>query len=88
MPYTPPSNPSPQLRTVLRWYEAVTSWDFETLDKIFSDDYVHVSLPASVKEADKNKTEGLAHAKVMSGLFEGKPLKVSVPTAPAPDAAA
>ncbi|KAI0056607.1 hypothetical protein BV25DRAFT_1920853 [Artomyces pyxidatus] len=70
--YTLPPTASAQLHTVHQWYEAVTRWDVAKLDELFTPDYRHVSLPASVGEADKGKKEGLALVQFMASLFNGK----------------
>jgi hypothetical protein len=70
------TNPSPQLSVVLQWYKAVTAWKFEVLEELFSDDYIHKTLPASANEQPKNKAEGIAHAKAVGALFGYKPLQV------------
>lgn len=41
-------NPSPQLRVMLRWFDAVATHNMEALDAILSDDYVHPILPQSL----------------------------------------
>ena len=71
------SNPSPQLSAVLRFYDAITNWKFEVIDELFSDDYIHRTLPSSANEAPKDKAQGLAHAKGVAAALGYTPLKVS-----------
>ena len=71
------SNPSPQLSAVLRFYDAITNWRFEVIDELFSDDYIHTTLPSSANEAPKDKAQGLAHAKGVAAALGYTPLKVS-----------
>jgi len=70
------SNPSPQLSAVLRWYDAITNWKFDVVEELFSEDYVHTTLPSSAKEQPKNKAQGLAHAKGVAAALGYTPLKV------------
>ncbi|KAI0291003.1 hypothetical protein BC826DRAFT_514111 [Russula brevipes] len=72
------TNPSPQLSVVLQWYKAVTAWKFDVLEELFSDDYIHKTLPASANEQPKNKAEGIAHAKAVGALFGYKPLQYEI----------
>ncbi|THH12965.1 hypothetical protein EW146_g7215 [Bondarzewia mesenterica] len=76
--YTRPTNPSPQLLTVLNWFDAITRWDFDTLASLLSDDYVHSTLPASAGDPDKNKEEGIAHAKVSAQMLGGQHLNLEI----------
>ena len=76
MLYTKPPAPSPQLETVLSWFNALISWDFDTLASKMAEDYIHTSLPASTGEPEKNKERGLQHAKNVQGLFAGKDIGV------------
>jgi hypothetical protein len=71
------SNPSPQLSAVLEFYDAITNWKFETVEKLFDDDYVHTTLPSTTKEPPKNKAQGLAHAKGVAAALGYTPLKVT-----------
>jgi hypothetical protein len=73
------TNPSPQLSVVLQWYKAITAWKFDVLEELFSDDYMHKTLPASANEEPKNKAEGIGHAKAVGALFGYKPLQVCFP---------
>lgn len=43
--FTPPSNPSPQLRAAQAWVEAANSLDKEKAASATADDYTHVFLP-------------------------------------------
>jgi len=72
------SNPSPQLSAVLRWYDAITTWKFDVVEELFSDDYTHTTLPSSAKVPPKNKAEGLAHAKAVAGALGYTPLKYEI----------
>ena len=71
------SNPSPQLSAVLQFYDAITTWKFDTVEELFDDDYIHTTLPSTVKEPPKNKAEGVAHAKAVAAALGYTPLKVT-----------
>lgn len=71
------SNPSPQLRAVLGFYDAITNWKFDVIEELFSEDYIHTTLPASAKEPPKNKAQGIAHAKGVAAALGNTPLKVT-----------
>ena len=62
--------------TVTQFYEAVTVWDFGALEKLFSEDYEHKTLPASANDPPKNKREGIEHARVVGGLLGNTKLNV------------
>lgn len=72
------SNPSPQLSAVLQFYDAITNWKFDTVEKLFDDEYIHTTLPSSTKEPPKNKAEGLAHAKGVAAALGYTPLKYEI----------
>lgn len=76
--FAPPSNPSPQLQTVLRWFQAIVQWDFNALETLLSDDYLHATLPASAGDPNKNKEQGIAHAKSIAALLGGQAMNVGV----------
>lgn len=66
---SPTSNPSAQLSVVLKWYEAVSTWKFDVLEAVLSDDYIHDTLPATANDTRKNKAEGIEYAKSIGGLL-------------------
>ena len=68
---------SPQFSAVQQFYEAVSHWDFEALEKLFAENYVHKTLPASANDPPKNKAEGIAHARAVGAMLGHAPLKVS-----------
>jgi len=72
------SNPSPQLSTVLRWYDAVTTWNFDVVDELFPEDYQHTTLPSSANQPPKNKAQGLAFAKGVAAQLGYTPLKYEI----------
>ncbi len=71
------SNPSPQLSVVLQFYDAITNWKFDAVEQLFSDDYIHTTLPSTAKEPPKNKAQGLAHGKAVAAALGYTPLKVA-----------
>jgi hypothetical protein len=70
------SNPSPHLGAVLQFYDAITNWKYDVVEKLFSEDYIHTTLPASAKEPPKTKAQGMAHAKAVGAALGYTPLKV------------
>jgi hypothetical protein len=72
------SDPSPQLSAVLQFYEAITNWKFDVVEELFSDDYIHTTLPSSAKEPPKDKAQGLAHAKGLAAALGYTPLKYEI----------
>lgn len=68
---------SPQSNAVGQFYEAITRWDLDALETLFSEDYVHKTLPASAKDPPKNKAQGIAHARAVGAMLGHAPLKVS-----------
>ena len=63
MAVTDPSS-SPVNATVTKFYEAVTVWDFDAFEELFSEDYEHRRLPASVNAGPpKNKEDDIKHIK-------------------------
>ena len=49
--------------TVTKFFKAVTAWDFDALEKLFSEDYEHKTLPATANDPPKNKRQGIEYAK-------------------------
>jgi ketosteroid isomerase-like protein len=76
MSFAKPSS-SPQFIAVRKFYEAITHWDFDALEALFSEDYVHKTLPASANDPPKNKAQGIAHARAVGAMLDHAPLKVS-----------
>lgn len=67
---------SPQFNAVQQFYDAVTTWKFDVLESLFSDDYVSKVLPASANVPPKDKAEGIQHAKDIGASIGYAPLKV------------
>jgi hypothetical protein len=64
-----PSSSSPVNATVTKFYEAVTVWDFDAFEELFSEDYEHRTLPASVNAGPpKNEEDDMKHIKKPSRL--------------------
>ena len=62
--------------TVTRFYEAVTVWDFDALEELFSEDYEHKTLPATANDPPKNKRQGIDHARRVGDSLGKTKLKV------------
>jgi len=71
-------NPSSQLATVLKFYEAIIAWKFEDLEELFSEDYRSKTLPATANQPIRNKVEGIEHARDVGAALGFAPLKVCV----------
>ncbi|KAI9462836.1 hypothetical protein BJY52DRAFT_113540 [Lactarius psammicola] len=69
MSSTSTSNPSAQLSVVLKFYEAISNWKFDVLEALFSDDYIHKTLPATANDPPKNKAQGIEYAKSIGKLL-------------------
>jgi hypothetical protein len=67
---------SPQFNVVEQFYTAVTTWKFDLLESLLSDDYVSKILPASANVPPKNKAEGIQHAKDIGASVNYTPLSV------------
>ncbi|KAH9179026.1 hypothetical protein EDB89DRAFT_2063131 [Lactarius sanguifluus] len=78
MTSTATSNPSAQLSVVLKFYEAIANWKFDVLEALFSDDYIHKTLPATANDPPKNKTEGIEYAKSLGKLIGYTGLKYEI----------
>jgi hypothetical protein len=62
--------------TVTKFYEAVTGWDFDALETLFSEDYEHRTHPASANDPPKNKKQGIEFARTIGGLLGHAKLNV------------
>ncbi|KZV99346.1 hypothetical protein EXIGLDRAFT_746144 [Exidia glandulosa HHB12029] len=76
-----PTNPSPELRTVLAWIEATNTWPWDVsafAAQISDDEYHHTVLPASLGAQEiKSKEEWVAgFEKGFLPLFDSFELKV------------
>lgn len=69
---------SPQFNAVQQFYDAVTTWKFDVLESLFSEDYVSRILPASANVPPKNKAEGIQHAKEFGASIGYAPLKYEI----------
>ena len=76
MSSTSTSGPSAQLSVVLKFYEAISTWKFDVLEALFSDDYIHKTLPATANDPPKNKAQGIEYAKSIGKLLGYSDLQV------------
>ena len=70
------SNPSPQLSAVLKWYDAVSTWNIEAFSSSLAEEYTQSTLPVSAGQAQKDKAQGVAHAKAVAASLGNVPLAV------------
>ncbi|KZV76791.1 hypothetical protein PENSPDRAFT_343788 [Peniophora sp. CONT] len=75
---TPPSEHSPTLSTVLAWYAAAASWDFDALANLFDDTYHHKTIPAIADDGIKDKEKALAYARSISEALGKLPMKYEI----------
>lgn len=74
MPLVPssliPKNPSGQLQAVLKWAEAMSTADFDVLDTVVADNFVHAAIPANLKIPVLNgKQEFIQHYRAVLPMF-------------------
>ena len=62
--------------TVTKFYEAVTAWDIDALETLFSEDYEHRTLPTSANDPPKNKKQGIEYARTIGDLLGHAKLNV------------
>jgi len=68
---------SPHLKpAVTQFFEAIKDWDFDAIEKLFSEDFIHTTLPASANDPPKNKKYGIEHAKAVAALLGNPHLDV------------
>ncbi|KAI9444093.1 hypothetical protein H4582DRAFT_2190254 [Lactarius indigo] len=56
----------------------IATWKFDVLEALFSDDYIHKTLPATANDPPKNKAEGIGHAKSIGKLLGYTDLKYEI----------
>jgi len=76
--YQRPQNPSPQVRTVLRYLDLVQVFDLAEIEKLFTDDFVQSTSPHSLDVPSRSKQEDLAFLRGLSEQLEGKPLETTI----------
>ena len=62
--------------TVTRFFEGLKDWDFDIIEEVFSEDFVHTTLPASTNEPPRDKKRGIEHAKAVAALLGNPHLDV------------
>jgi len=66
-----PENPSPQLSTVLKWFEHVDNWDIDGALKLTTDDFWLEAFPSPNGEHRMNKSEVIQYAETELASFTG-----------------
>ncbi|KAF8480424.1 hypothetical protein DFH94DRAFT_742758 [Russula ochroleuca] len=77
-PYVFPESPSPQLKVVQDYIKFFSAFDLEKLGTLISDNLVHKIVPESLGVPNRTKAEILAFLAHMRGMFNGKPLEITV----------
>jgi len=57
--YQIPQQPSPQLKAVLDYFDCLKTWDFEKITKLSTPYFTQKTLPASLGEAARSKSEDI-----------------------------
>ena len=66
-----PEDPSPQLSTVLKWFEHVENWDIDGALKLTTDDFWLEAFPSPNGEHRMNKSEVIQYAETELASFTG-----------------
>jgi hypothetical protein len=75
-PWPVPSNPSPQLKVVLEYFDCLGKWDLETLAQLSTSYFYQVTLPASMNIPYKTKKEDIEFLHKLRDSLKGAPLEV------------
>ena len=71
-----PKLPSPELKTVLKYIELVQVFNLDGVAKLFTDDFVQSTLPASLEIPSRTKQQDLDFLLGLSKQLEGRHLQV------------
>ena len=71
-----PKLPSSQLKIVLLYFDLIKVFNIEEIEKLFTDDFVQSTAPASIHVPSRTKEEDLAFLRGMSEALEGRHLEV------------
>ncbi len=71
-----PQSPSSQLTTVLHYLDLVKVFDTDEITKLFTDDFVQSTFPASLNVPPRSKQEDLDFLRGFSERLEGRRLQV------------
>ncbi|TFK33563.1 hypothetical protein BDQ12DRAFT_637405 [Crucibulum laeve] len=69
--FTPPLNPSPNMRTFLAYLKALNTWDYDECMAVFDDSLEHWILPKSLGRPVLNKKQYGEYFKVLMPTFSG-----------------
>ena len=71
-----PKCPSPQLKTVLDYFDLVKVLNLDGLEKLFTDDFVQSTLPSSLAVPPRTKQEDLEFLRGLAEQLEGRHIQV------------
>ncbi|TCD71777.1 hypothetical protein EIP91_003120 [Steccherinum ochraceum] len=72
------ANPSSQLQAVLQWVEGMSTANFDLLDSVLADDYVHITLPTSLNIPELgSKEQYIQHYRGVLPIFTAFDVAIS-----------
>jgi hypothetical protein len=74
--YEIPHQPSPQLKAVLDYFDGLKTWDFEKITKLSTPYFTQKTLPASLGEPARSKSEDIKLLHTFRDSLKGGPLEV------------
>lgn len=74
-----PKSPSSQLKTVLDYIDLLKVLNLDELEKLFTDDFVQITLPSSLGVPSRTKQEDLDFLRGLSEQLEGRQIQVQYP---------
>jgi hypothetical protein len=74
--YQIPHQPSPQLKTVLDYFDCLKTWDFEKITELSAPYFTQKTLPASLGEPTRSKSEDIKLLHALRDSLKGGPLEV------------
>jgi hypothetical protein len=74
--YQIPHQPSPQLKAVLDYFDCLKTWDFEKITKLSTPYFTQETLPASLGEPARSKSEDIKNLHTLRDSLKGGPLEV------------
>jgi len=69
---------SAQLKTILRYFDALKAWDLAEVGKLFADDFVQSTRPLSLSVPSRTKEEDLEFLRGFSKQLDEKHLEVMI----------
>lgn len=76
-PYEFPEDPSPQLEVIRKYYTFLSTFDFDSLSTLITDDFAHQIAPLSLGVPKKTKSDFLTFLRQYRADVKGQHLDVS-----------